>query len=76
MTKYASTTEKREKTAFVHTLESTLLRQVNTYPKHEGEILDAARAMIKTEGLNWIIFRNETQLRIKVVPNQAFESKG
>ncbi len=76
MQSYSSKMEKAELTEIVYALESTLLRQVNTYPKHEKEILDAAKSMIKSAGLNWIIFRNKTQLRIRVVPEQEATSKG
>jgi len=76
MQSYSSKMGKVELNEIVYTLESTLLHQVNTYPKHENEILDAAKSMIKTAGLNWIIFRNKTQLRIRVVPEQEATSKG
>ena len=73
---YSNKKGKIEQKELVYSLESTLLQQVNTYPKHEKEILDAAKSMFKSAGLNWIIFRNKTQLKIRVVPEQEAKSKG
>ncbi len=66
MNEYTKSSDKQHQKQVVRTLESKLLSQINAYPKHEGEILEAARTMIKKANHNWIILRNETQLKINV----------
>ena len=74
MNEYTKSTNKQHQKQIVLSLESKLKSQINEFPKHEKEILQAARTMIKESSYNWIILRNEKQLKINV--RQTAQSKG
>ena len=75
MNEYSSTLNKQHHEQIIFSLESKLKSLISQHPKHEDEILKVARAMIKKDNHNWIIFRNETQLKIQVIPDKPATSK-